>query len=90
MYESLPKNEKTFEIDVVGLDTGIQYTGQFTVKCILDMAARHSMDAFGPHAVVRLHPRLHGFGVRIGSTLEGLVMAMHGHRHSVMGREQHG
>ncbi len=44
MYEALPKNEKTFEVDVLGTDTGVQYQGQFTVKCILNMADRHSME----------------------------------------------
>ena len=44
MYEALPKNEKTFEIDVVGVDTGVQYQGTFTVRCILSMADRHAME----------------------------------------------
>jgi hypothetical protein len=44
MYDSLPKNEKTFDIDVVGDTTGVKYQGQFTVQCILDMAGRHTLE----------------------------------------------
>jgi hypothetical protein len=44
MYDSLPKNEKTFDIDVVGGDTGVTYKGQFTVLCILDMAGKHRLE----------------------------------------------
>ena len=44
MYEALPKNEKTFEIDLVGKDTGVKYHGIFTVRCVLNMAMRHAME----------------------------------------------
>lgn len=44
MYDSLPKNEKAFDIDVKGETTGVQYKGQFTVTCILDMAGKHSLE----------------------------------------------
>ena len=41
MYDSLPKNERTFQIDEKGVDTDVQYKGDFTVKCVLNMGARH-------------------------------------------------
>jgi hypothetical protein len=44
MYDSLPKNEKTFDVEVVGETTGFKYTGQFTVTCILDMAGKHQLE----------------------------------------------
>jgi len=44
MYDSLPKNEKSFDIDLVGDTTGLKYSGQFTVICILDMAGRHALE----------------------------------------------
>lgn len=44
MYNALPKNEKTFELDVVGDTTNLPYTGKFTVKCVLDMAGKHSLE----------------------------------------------
>ena len=44
MYDSLPKNEKTFDIELTGEDTGVTYKGQFTVLCILDMAGRHRLE----------------------------------------------
>jgi hypothetical protein len=40
----LPKNEATFEIDVVGDTTFKHYDGQFTVRCILTMGQKHSME----------------------------------------------
>jgi len=44
MYDSLPKNEKSFDIEMVGETTGHKYSGQFTVVCVLDMAGRHSLE----------------------------------------------
>lgn len=44
MYENLPKNQKTFDIDMVGKTTGHHYKGQFTVKCVLDMAGIHQLE----------------------------------------------
>jgi hypothetical protein len=44
MYDHLPKNRKTFSIDVTGNDTYVKYTGEFTVKCILDMTDKHSLE----------------------------------------------
>lgn len=43
MYEALPKNEAHFDIETVGADTGIKYKGQFRVKCLLDIAGKHSL-----------------------------------------------
>lgn len=42
MYDILPKKEATFQLDVVGTDTGLQYKGEFTVKTILTIGERHS------------------------------------------------
>ena len=42
MYDSLPKNEKTFSIDLNGEDTYLNYKGEFTVKCIVDMGGKHA------------------------------------------------
>jgi hypothetical protein len=44
MYELLPKREKTFKIDVIGEDSGIHYEGDFTVKTILTMSGRHTLE----------------------------------------------
>jgi len=44
MYDSLPKNEKSFDVDIVGDTTGFKYQGQFTVLCILDMAGKHALE----------------------------------------------
>jgi len=44
MYDALPKNERTFSIDVVGETTGIQYKGEFVAKCVLNMAGKHAME----------------------------------------------
>jgi hypothetical protein len=43
MYEALPKNEKTFDLEIIGEDTNIKYSGQFTVKCVLNMSGKHSL-----------------------------------------------
>lgn len=44
IYDTLPKNEQSFDVDLVGETTGIQYKGTFTAKCVLTMAGRHSME----------------------------------------------
>lgn len=44
MYGALPKNERTFTIDVTGETTGIQYKGEFVAKCVLNMAGKHAME----------------------------------------------
>ena len=44
LYDSLPKNEKTFDIDLVGDTTGVKYKGQFTVYCVLDMKGKHALE----------------------------------------------
>lgn len=43
-YDALPKNERSFHIDVVGDVTGVQYKGEFTAKCVLNMAGKHAME----------------------------------------------
>lgn len=42
MYEALPKNDRTFYVDMEGADTGQKYEGTFTVRCLLDMGGRHA------------------------------------------------
>lgn len=44
MYDTLPKNERAFDVDLVGDTTGVQYKGTFTARCILNMAGRHAME----------------------------------------------
>lgn len=44
MYQTLPKNEKSFDLDLVGEDTGVPYKGTFTAKCVLNIAGRHAME----------------------------------------------
>ena len=44
LYDSLPKNEATFDFDEVGETTGERYKGQFTVMCVLNMAGRHALE----------------------------------------------
>jgi hypothetical protein len=44
MYEALPKNEKSFDVDLVGDTTGIQYKGTFTARCVLNISSRHSLE----------------------------------------------
>lgn len=41
MYNSLPKNEMTVEFDYDGADTGLSYSGDFTVKCALTIQDKH-------------------------------------------------
>lgn len=44
LYESLPKNEAVFDFEAVGDTTGETYKGQFTVRCVLNIAGRHSLE----------------------------------------------
>ena len=44
MYDNLPKNEKTLDLDIEGFVTGVKYQGQFIVKCILDIAGNHALE----------------------------------------------
>ena len=44
MYDALPKNERTFDVDIEGDTTGVKYKGQFTVVCVLDMAGKHALE----------------------------------------------
>ena len=39
----LPDKQKTFHFDHIGLDTGKEYKGQFTVLCLLNVGQKHSM-----------------------------------------------
>lgn len=40
----LPKNEKSFEINLVGEATGKKYEGTFTVKCILNLSDKRRLE----------------------------------------------
>lgn len=44
MFRDLPKKEKTFSIDVKGETTYQQYTGEFTVRAILNMGQKHQVE----------------------------------------------
>lgn len=44
MYNALPKNEKTFSIDVEGDTSGEKYVGQFSAKCVLNMSEKHTKE----------------------------------------------
>lgn len=44
MYNVLPKNEQSFDIDMVGETTNLQYKGTFTAKCVLNIAGKHSLE----------------------------------------------
>jgi hypothetical protein len=44
MYGALPKNEKTFSIDIVGDTSGQQFAGQFSAKCVLNLAEKRSKE----------------------------------------------
>jgi hypothetical protein len=44
LYSSLPKNEKSFDIDMHGDVTGLHYKGTFTARCVLSIASRHAME----------------------------------------------
>lgn len=39
----LPSRERTFEFEYTGLDTGKEYKGRFTVRCILTVGQKHAM-----------------------------------------------
>lgn len=41
---SLPKNESTFDFSHVGELTGKKYEGQFTVKCVLNLADKRLLE----------------------------------------------
>ena len=40
----LPSKERTFEFEHVGLDTGKEYKGRFTVLCLLNVGQKHARD----------------------------------------------
>lgn len=44
MYKSLPTNQKTFDLDVIGETSNEQHKGQFVCKCVLNIAERHEME----------------------------------------------
>lgn len=41
---NLPKNERTFQFEAIGEMTEQPYNGQFTVKCILNIAERRQLE----------------------------------------------
>jgi hypothetical protein len=62
----LPKNEATFEVDIVGDTTFKQYQGQFTCRCVLSMGQKHSMELE--------KSRLLGSSVNKTDELEGMAV----------------
>jgi hypothetical protein len=44
MYNTLPKNQRSFDIDLVGETTGFDYKGTFTVKCALSISEKHKLE----------------------------------------------
>src|ERR1700677_3705622 len=40
----LPKNEATFDVDVLGDTTFKHYSGSFTCRCVLSMGQKHGME----------------------------------------------
>lgn len=44
MYQALPKNERTFSIDIEGGTSGERFQGQFTTKCVLNMSEKHARE----------------------------------------------
>jgi hypothetical protein len=44
MYNTLPKNQKSFDINSVGETTGLEYKGAFTVKCALSISEKHKLE----------------------------------------------
>lgn len=44
MYASLPKRQKSFDLDLTGESTDLQYKGTFTVKVGLSMQEQHTVE----------------------------------------------
>ena len=44
MYDALPKLEKTFDFSYTGENTGLEYQGVFTVRCVLNIGQKHSIE----------------------------------------------
>jgi len=44
MYGSLPKIERSFDLDHKGAVTGVEYKGSFTVRCVLNVGQKHSVE----------------------------------------------
>lgn len=44
MYDTLPKNERKFTVNITGENTGTQYAGDFTVKCSLSIMEKQSLE----------------------------------------------
>lgn len=44
MYNALPKNERTFSIKIEGDTSSETFEGQFTTKCVLNMAEKHGKE----------------------------------------------
>ena len=44
MYGSLPKIERSFDLDYIGKTTGLAYKGVFTVKCLLNIGQKHAVE----------------------------------------------
>ena len=44
MYDTLPKNERKFSLDIEGENTGHRYSGDFTVKCSLSIMEKQALE----------------------------------------------
>ena len=44
MYGSLPKFERSFDLNYTGKTTGLPYKGTFTVRCVLNIGQKHSVE----------------------------------------------
>ncbi len=44
MYEALPKIERSFDFNFTGPMTGNVYSGTFTIKCALNVSAKHALE----------------------------------------------
>lgn len=44
MYGSLPKIERSFDLDYKGQITGLEYKGTFTVRCVLNVGQKHAVE----------------------------------------------
>jgi hypothetical protein len=44
MYKTLPKIDRSFEVDLKGATTGLEYKGTFTVRCVLNIGQKHQVE----------------------------------------------
>lgn len=44
MYGALPKSERSFDLKFLGPNTGYEYAGAFTVRCLLTIGQKHQIE----------------------------------------------